>query len=123
MFRSSASKDGAEVTYTTSTPDICSFKKGEEMLNKELDIVEFARTQRKLKMLTNSLMDESERFLAPYQKLNAICLLSDSDKNENDDPDYAKIPKLLSNKNLKQLHSLTIERFMVNFKRYFNWFT
>ena len=116
LFRLSASKDDAEVTYTTSTPDICSFKKGEEMLNKELDIVEFVRTRRKLKMLTNSLMDESERFLAPYQKLNAISLLSDSDKNETDDPDYTKIPKLLSNKNLKQLHSLTIERFMVNFK-------
>ena len=116
MFHSNASKDGAEETYITSTPDIFSFKKGEEMLNKELDIVEFVRTRRKLKMLTNLLMDESERFLAPYQKLNAISLLSGSDNSETDDPDYTKIPKLLSNKNLKQLHSLTIERFMVKLK-------
>ena len=89
------------------------------MLSKELDIVEFGRTQHKPKMFTNSLMDESKRFLMPYQKLNAISLLSDSDKNDTDDPEYTKIPKLLSNKNLKQLHSLTIERFMVKFQMIF----
>ena len=58
------------------------------MFAKELGVVEFARTQRRLKMLMHSLMDESERFLAPYQKLNAISLLSDSDSNQIDDHAY-----------------------------------
>ena len=83
------------------------------MFTKELDIVEFIRTQRKLKMLMHSLMDESERFLAPYQKLNAISLLSDFDSNNSDDPAYSKIPKLLSNSKPKELHSLNIDNFMV----------
>ena len=72
----------------TYIPDIFFFKKGEEMFAKELDIVEFARTQRRLKMLMHSLMDESERFLAPYQKLNAISLLSDSNSSQIDDLAY-----------------------------------
>ena len=90
--------------YTTFTQDIFFFKKGEKMFTKEFDVVEFARTQRKLKMLMHSLMDESERFLAPYQKLNAISLLSDSNVSESDDPVYTKIPKLLSNSKFKQNH-------------------
>ena len=83
------------------------------MFTKELDIVEFIRTQRKLKMLMHSLIDESERFLAPYQKLNAINLLSDFDSNNSDDPAYSKIPKLLSNTESKELHSLNVDKFMV----------
>ena len=58
------------------------------MFAKEFDVVEFTRTQRKLKMLMHSLMDESERFLAPYQKLNAISLLSESDSSQIDDLGY-----------------------------------
>ena len=61
----------------------------------------------------HSLMDDSERFLAPYQKLNAITILSNSDNNESDDSEYSKIPKLLSNAKSNQLHGLTVERFMV----------
>ena len=79
------------------TPDIFYFKKGEENFAKEFDVVEFARTQRKIKMLMNSLMDESERFLAPYQKLNSINFLSESDSNELDELSYSKVPNLLSN--------------------------
>ena len=91
------------------------------MFTKELDIVEFIRTQRKLKMLIHSLMDESERFLAPYQKLNAISLLSDFDSNNSDDPAYSKIPKLLSNSKSKELHSSNIDSFMVRLFEYIWW--
>ena len=90
------------------------FKKGIQKFKKEIDIVEFARTQRKLKMLMHSLMNKSERFLAPYQKLNAITILSNSDNCESNDPEYSKIPKLLSNAKSNQLHGLTVERFIVN---------
>ena len=62
----------------------------------------------------HSLMDDSERFLAPYQNLNAISILSNSDSSESDDSEYTKIPKLLSNAKSNQLHSLAVDRFMVN---------
>ena len=88
----------------TFTPDIFYFKKGEETFSKEFDVVEFARTQRKLKMLMHSLMDESERFLAPYQKLNTISLLSGSDDNKLDDSEYKNIPDMLSDEIVKQNH-------------------
>ena len=84
------------------------------MFAKEFDVVEFVRTQRKLKMLINMLMDDSERFLAPYQKVNAISLASDSDKSESDDPAYKKIPKMKSNTEEKQNHNVIIEQFFVS---------
>ena len=81
-------EESEEKVLQTYIPDIFYFKKGEEMFAKEFDVVEFTRTQRRLKMLMHSLMDESERFLAPYQKLNAISLLSDSDSSQIDEFAY-----------------------------------
>ena len=89
------------------------FKNGEKKLLKEFDAVEFARTQRKLKMLMHSLMGENERLLAPYQMLNSISLLSDSSSNHSDDPAYSKIPKLFWDAKAKQKHWEIIEGFFV----------
>ena len=66
-------------------------------------------------MLMHSLMDESERFLlAPYQRLNAISLLSDIGDSESDDPAYSKIPKMLSNAKIKEEHKLIVDKFFVS---------
>ena len=55
------------------------YKKAEDKFAQEFDAVEFARSQRKLKMLMHWLMDKSERFLTAYQKSNAISLSTESD--------------------------------------------
>ena len=88
------------------------YQKGEEKFIKEFDAVEFARTQRKLKMLMHSLMDESERFLAPYQKSNTIKLIDDSETDHSDDPSYLKIPKMKSDTNDKEQHRLIVNNFL-----------
>ena len=72
------------------------FKKGESKFAKEFDVVEFAKTQRKLKMLVLSLMDDNKRYFASYQKLNAISLLSNSNSNESNDSESSKLPNLVS---------------------------
>ena len=72
------------------------FKKGESKFVKEFDVVEFAKTQRKLKMLVLSLMDDNKRYLASYQKLNAISLLSNSDSNDSNNSESLKLPNLVS---------------------------
>ena len=61
----------------------------------------------------HSLVDENERFLAPYQMLNSISLLSDSSSNNSDDPAYSKIPKLLWDAKAKQIHWEIIDKFLV----------
>ena len=72
------------------------FKRGESKFAKEFDVVEFAKTQRKLKMLVLSLMDDDKRFLASYQKLNAISLLSNSSSINSNDSEPSKLPNLIS---------------------------
>ena len=89
------------------------FKQGEEKFAREFDAVEFVRTQRKLKMMLHSLMDQSERFLAPYQKLNTISLNDESNDSLSNDPAYTKIPKLLSDFNSKSKHSKIVDDFFV----------
>ena len=96
------------------TQDIFCFKKGEDKFLKEFDAVEFVRTQRKLKMLMNSLINEDERFFTPYQKTNALSLFSNSDNSDFDDPDYTKIPKFLSSAKIKQKNSVVIDKFFVS---------
>ena len=90
------------------------YNKGEEKFIKEFDAVEFARTQRKLKMLVHWLMDKSELFLTAYQKTNAISLFTDSESSQSDDPAYLKIPKMLSRAKTKQKHIVTVDKFFVN---------
>ena len=102
----------------TSTLDILYFKKGEDKFSEELDVVSFTRSQRELKMLMHSMMNEHQRFLAPYQKLNAISLLSDSESNNSDDLAFSKIPKMLSKADGKQRHREAINQFFVgNFSK------
>ena len=89
------------------------FKKGEEKFAKEFDAVSFVRNQRRLKMMINWLMDKSERFLAVYQKSNAISLSTESE-DQSDDPVYTNVPKMLSNINLKQKHIGIVNKFFVS---------
>ena len=89
------------------------YNKGEEKFQKEFDAIEFARTQRKLKMLVHWLMDKSELFLSTYQKSNALSLTSDSESSHSDDPAYTKIPKMLSNAKTKQNHIVAVNKFFV----------
>ena len=72
------------------------FKKGESKFAKEFDVAEFAKIQRKLKMLVLSLIDDDIRFLASYQKLNAISILSNSNSNDSNDSESSKLPNLVS---------------------------
>ena len=65
-------------------------------------------------MLMHSLMDESERYLAPYQKSNAISLLSDTNSNLSDDSAYSEIPKLLWDSTQKQKHVISVNKFLVS---------
>ena len=90
------------------------FKRGEDKLSKEFDVVEFARSQRKLKMLMHWLMDKSEKFLTAYQKSNAISLSTESDSN-SDDPAYTKIPKMLTKGIDIQNHCIIVSKFFVSF--------
>ena len=92
------------------------FQKGQRRLAKELDVVAFARTQRKLKMMMHSLMDTSGQLLAPFQKTNAISLMSDTDSNLTDDQAYSKIPKIFWDNVQKQKHIAFVNRFLVNFE-------
>ena len=89
------------------------FMKGQNKFVKEFDSIEFARSQRKLKMFVHWLMNKSERFLAVYQKSNAISLTSES-KSESDNPLYANIPKMLDNNEKKENHQAIVNRFLVS---------
>ena len=85
------------------------YAKGEDKFLEEFDAVSFARTQRKLKMLLNWLMDKSERFLAVYQKTNAIWLSSDSESSSSRHDLYKEVPKLFLNATLLQKHNADID--------------
>ena len=89
------------------------YKKAEDKFAQEFDAVEFARSQRKLKMMMCWLMDKSERFLTAYQKSNAISLSTESD-SLSDDPAYTKIPKMLASSKTKQKHVVQVNRFFVS---------
>ena len=78
------------------------YLKGKNKFLEEFDAISFARTQRKLKMLLNWLMDKNERFLAVYQKTNAIWLSSDSESSSSRHDLYKEVPKLFSNATLLQ---------------------
>jgi hypothetical protein len=48
------------------------FNKGENKFIKEFDAVRFVRMTRNLKMIVSSIMNDSQRFIASYQKINTI---------------------------------------------------
>ena len=81
---------------------------------KEFDAIEFARNQRKLKMLTHWLLDTSERFMAIYQKTNAINLNTETEHELSDDPMYTRVPRLFSKKDKIDRHSDLINKFFGN---------
>ena len=56
-------------------------------------------------------MDKSERFLAVYQKTNAICISSDSESNPSGYDLYKDVPKLLSEFSYQQKHRENIDKF------------
>ena len=56
-------------------------------------------------------MDKSERFLAVYQKTNAICISSDSESNSSGHDLYKDVPKLLSEFYYQQKHRENIDKF------------
>lgn len=64
-------------------------------------------------MIIASMMDDSERFVASYQKINAL----NFDGNKTDsysDEVYQDIPKMFSNPDEKEKHKKKISRFMVS---------
>ena len=84
------------------------YLKGKRKFVAEFDAVAFTRAQRKLKMLTNWLMDKSERYLAVFQRSNALCLTSDSSST---DSAYNKVPKLHSAQTDRQEHAAAVNKF------------
>ena len=56
-------------------------------------------------------MDKSERFLAVYQKTNAVCLSSDSESSSLGHDLYKDVPKLLSEFSYHQKHRDNIDKF------------
>ena len=67
---------------------------------------------RVLKTLVASMMDDSEKFLIPYQKSHALSVLSDTTSSHNDE-NYDQIPKLYEKKK-KERHLLRVDEFMVS---------
>lgn len=91
------------------------YAKGEDKFTREFDAVEFARNQRRLKMLVDSLIGEHDKFLAVYQQANAIAAYRSSEGSESEDSGYAKVPPLLSQAASKVAHFQLVENFMVTF--------
>ena len=88
------------------------FHKGKIKFSKEFDAVNFARSIRNLKTLVSSLMDDSEKFMIPYQKCNSISLYSDT-SSEWRDQNYDEVPKLFSKSSEKIYHEHRIDKFIV----------
>ena len=60
----------------------------------------------------NMLVSKKKQPLAVYQKSNAICPYSSS-SSQSDDPEYTKIPKMLSNADTKQKHIAIVDEYIV----------
>ena len=88
------------------------FKKGEAKFMKEFDAIYFAKSIRNLKMIIVSMMDDSERFIASYQKVNALDF--DGNKTDSHSDDICQdIPKMFGKPIDKEQHTKKISEFMV----------
>jgi hypothetical protein len=89
------------------------FKKGEAKLMKEFDAIYFAKSMRNLNMIIASMMDDSERFMASYQKVNALNFDGDMTDSHSDDVGQ-DIPKMFEKSTDKEQHTKKISEFMVS---------
>jgi hypothetical protein len=80
---------------------------------KEFDAIYFAKSIRNLKMIIVSMMDDSERFIASYQKVNALDFDGDMTDSHSDDV-YEDIPKMFDKPTDKEQHTKKISEFMVS---------
>lgn len=87
------------------------YEYGENKYMKEFDAAYYAKSIRRLEMLVNTFMDDSERYLVNYQKNNTISLHSDYTATSDSDDEFKKAPKMISKKTKKELHSQRIEEF------------
>ena len=69
------------------------YNKGVEKFEREMDLVSFIKTLRRVEMLTNSYLNPSQKMLERYQYSNVINLEKDEEENE---PDFVKIERSLS---------------------------
>ncbi|CAI2386634.1 unnamed protein product [Moneuplotes crassus] len=92
------------------------FEKGEKKFIKEFDAVYYARNMRNLNTLVTSMMDDSEKVMITYQKQNAIPAESD-ETSENQDENFDDVPKMFSNKMLKEKHIQKIDLFMRKYSK------
>ncbi|CDW88099.1 accessory gland protein [Stylonychia lemnae] len=72
------------------------YQKGEEKLRSELDIISLLKTQRKLKLLTQTLLSQKHRMLLRFQRQNVLETASESSDSDDDNLDTMS---LMENKN------------------------
>eukprot|EP00344_Euplotes_crassus_P004888 CAMPEP_0197014006 /NCGR_PEP_ID=MMETSP1380-20130617/68439_1 /TAXON_ID=5936 /ORGANISM="Euplotes crassus, Strain CT5" /LENGTH=129 /DNA_ID=CAMNT_0042438655 /DNA_START=731 /DNA_END=1117 /DNA_ORIENTATION=- len=71
---------------------------------------------RNLNTLVTSMMDDSEKVMITYQKQNDIPAESD-ETSENQDENFDDVPKMFSNKMLKEKHIQKIDLFMRKYSK------
>jgi hypothetical protein len=54
------------------------FERGEDKFINEFDAIKFVKMSRNLKMIVASMMNDDQRFIASYQKINTIAYDSKS---------------------------------------------
>ena len=72
------------------------YKKANEKLEQELDVVNLIRSIRKLRLMTKALMPSRNRMLLKFSRKN---LIETSSSSSDSDDGKAEIMKLLENKN------------------------
>ncbi|CAI2373165.1 unnamed protein product [Moneuplotes crassus] len=92
------------------------YRRGEQKYIKEFDAVGYAKSMRAMSTLINSLMDEKEKFMLAYQKINTIPTENESDTSDSEDA-YSKVPSLFSNEAKRAEHKHKVEKFMADYSR------
>ena len=89
------------------------YDKGEQKFIKEFDALTFAKSIRNLNNLVEAMLDDDEKIMVKYQKVNVITPESDSEVEDKEGKE--EVPKLFSQKQNKEVHTLRITTFMVRY--------
>ena len=89
------------------------YDKGEQKFIKEFDALTFAKSIRNLNNLVEAMLDDDEKIMVKYQKVNVIT--PESDSEHEDKQGKEEVPKLFSQKQNKEVHTLRISTFMVRY--------
>ena len=87
------------------------YSRGEHKFVRDLSVIQFIKMQHNLKLLVSLLFNKRERLIASFQKNNRISNSSDSIYSYSDNSVDRGIPSMLDNKEAKQTHWETIDKF------------